>query len=190
IYYQNQQKNDIYNYWPLYSDPANGRFVNADPSRRATPDKFYLTSLRIQGDLGPAQLISNTSYYHRREQTGYEGTLYNLGFYQTFMGDCPVGGTGCLLDNTGVHLPAGPTDSYFLKTNAKDEQYALFGELSYGLTDRLKGTLGARFSRTKYSFDTLTGGPQLFASTAPGTGSNQENAFTPRVGLQFQMDPN
>jgi len=265
IYYQNQQKNDIANYWPLYSDPSSGRFVNADPSRRATPDKFYLASLRIQGDLGPAQLISNTSYYHRREQTGYEGTLYNLGFYQTFMG------SQILLDNSGVHLPAGatdyrspatvdngqqnitqeirlqsadpnarllwttgaffaenrqsyleqihdpmlqeiitalmpgssivdvfgvgydpafPTDGYFLKTNAKDEQYALFGELNYGLTDRLKGTLGARFSRTKYSFDTLTGGPQLFAPTAPGSGSNQENAFTPRVGLQFQMDPN
>ena len=281
IYYQNQQKNDIANYWPLYSDPSSGRFVNADPSRRGTPDKFYLTSLRIQGDLGPAQLISNTSYYHRREQTGYEGTLYNLGFYQTFMGDCPVGGTGCLLDNTGVHLPAGatdyrspatvdngqqnitqeirlqsaepnarllwttgvffaenrqsyleqihdpqlnaltmavlgvpytdvfcyldsngnctgpdtydprfPFDSYFLKTNAKDEQYALFGELTYGFTGRLKGTLGARFSRVKYSFDTLTGGPQLFAPTAPGSGSNAENAFTPRLGLQFQMDPN
>src|SRR5437879_3028554 len=50
IYYQNQQKNDIANYWPLYSDPSSGRFVNADPSRRATPDKFYLASLRIQGD--------------------------------------------------------------------------------------------------------------------------------------------
>src|SRR6267154_3655788 len=248
IYYQNQQKNDIANYWPLYSDPSSGRFVNADPSRRGTPDKFYLTSLRIQGDLGHAQLISNTSYYHRREQTGYEGTLYNLGFYQTFMG------SQILLDNRGVHLPAGatdyrspatvdngqqnitqeirlqsadpnarllwttgaffaenrqsyleqihdpqlqelvtalmpgstivdvfgvgydpgfPTDGYFLKTDAKDEQYALFGELTYGLTDRLKGTLGARFSRNKYSFDTLTGGPQLFAPTAPGTGSNQ-----------------
>ncbi|TLY69871.1 MAG: TonB-dependent receptor [Gammaproteobacteria bacterium] len=29
----------------------------------------------------------------------------------------------------------------------------------------------------------------MFAPTAPGSGSNQENAFTPRVGLQFQMDP-
>jgi len=265
IYYQDQLRNDINNYWPLYSNPSSGTYVDADPSKRETPDKFYLASLRIQGDLGPAQLISNTSYYHRREQTGYEGTLYNLGFYQTFMG------SQILLDNSGVHLPAGatdyrspstvdngqqnitqeirlqsadpnarllwttgvffaenrqsyleqihdpmlqqlvtalmpgssivdvfgvgydpgfPTDSYFLKTNAKDEQYALFGELNYGLTDRLKGTLGARFSRTKYSFDTLTGGPQLFAPTAPGSGSNQENAFTPRVGLQFQMDPN
>ncbi len=28
-------------------------------------------------------MISNTSYYHRENQTGYDGTLYNLGFYQT-----------------------------------------------------------------------------------------------------------
>jgi len=267
IYYQDQQKNDIANYWPLYSDPSSGRFVNADPSRRATPDKFYLTSLRIQGDLGAAQLISNTSYYHRREQTGYEGTLYNLGFYQTFIGSLT------LLDANGVHLPAGatdyrspatvdngqqnitqeirlqssdpnakllwttgvflsvnrqsyleqihdpqlqelisalmpgssivdvfgapydvadgfPTDSYFLKTNAKDEQYAVFGELNYNLTERLKGTVGARFSKNKFSFDTLTGGPQLFDIPHAGSGNNSENAFTPKVGLQFQMDPN
>ena len=32
------------------------------------------------------QLISNTSYFHRKEQTGYDGTLYNLGFYQTCIG--------------------------------------------------------------------------------------------------------
>jgi iron complex outermembrane receptor protein len=83
IYYQNQDRNDINNYWPLYSQPDRHRFVNADPSQREVPDKFYLTSLRIQGDVGTwAQLISNTAYFHREEQTGYEGTLYNLGFYQ------------------------------------------------------------------------------------------------------------
>src|SRR5207244_231581 len=42
--------------------------------------------------------------------------------------------------------PRFPDDSYFLKTNAKDEQYAVFGELTYGLTERLKATVGARFS--------------------------------------------
>jgi iron complex outermembrane recepter protein len=267
IYYQNQQRNDISTYWPLYSDPSSGRYINADPSRRGVPDKFYLTWLKIQGDLGPVQLISNTSYYHRREQTGYEGTLYNLGFYQTFMGNMT------LLDANGVHLPPGatdyrspstvdngqqnitqeirlqssdpnakllwttgvfvsvnrqtyleqihdpllneltlaltglpftdpslfgapydaadgfPTDSYFLKTNAKDEQYAVFGELNYNLTERLKATVGARFSKNKYSFDTLTGGPQLFGPPSSGSGNNSENAFTPKVGLQFQLDP-
>ena len=82
IYYQNQERNDINNYWPLYSNPGSDQFVDADPTQRRVPDKFYLTALKIQGDLGAAQLISNTSYYHRREQDGYEGTLYNLGFYQ------------------------------------------------------------------------------------------------------------
>jgi iron complex outermembrane receptor protein len=268
IYYQNQQRNDISTYWPLYSDPSSGRFIDADPSQRPVPDKFYLASLKIQGDLGAAQLISNTSYYHRREQTGYEGTLYNLGFYQTFLGSMT------LLDANGVHLPPGatnyrspasvdngqqnmvqeirlqssdpnakllwttgiflsvnrqtyleqihdpllneltlaltglpftdpslfgvpydvadgfPTDSYFLKTNAKDEQYAVFGEVDYNVTERLKGTVGVRFSKNKFSFDTLTGGPQLFGPPSTGSGNNSENSFTPKLGLQFQLDPN
>ncbi len=38
--------------------------------------------MKVEGNLGFAKLISNTSYYHRKEETGYEGTLYNLGFYQ------------------------------------------------------------------------------------------------------------
>ncbi|HEX4648437.1 MAG TPA: TonB-dependent receptor [Steroidobacteraceae bacterium] len=300
IYYQNQLRNDINNYWPLYSNPSGGSFVDADPSKREVPDKFYLTSLRVQGDFGSAQLISNTAYYHRREQSGYEGTIYNLGFYQAqpsaanqALGALPVfglpnspcalagtctpflPGVFAMLDANGVHLPAGatdyrapssvdngqqnlsqevrlqssdpnarliwttgifatvnrqsyleqihdpalselitaasglpgpasvnipqvflvgydpafPTDSYFLQTAAKDTQYAVFGEGTYALTDRLKGTIGVRYSRDKYTFDTLTGGPQLFGPTRTGNGDLSENAFTPKVSLQFQADP-
>jgi len=271
IYYQDRARNDISTYWPLYSDPGAHRFVSADPSRRSSPDKFYLPALKIEGDIGSARLISNTSYFHRQNQTGYEGTLYNLGFYQAFVFLPPTP----LIDGNGVHLPPGatnyrspssvdngqqnitqeirlqstdpnarllwttgvffsenrqsyleqihdpllnelslaltgapytdffvdangnpvtfdprfPDDSYFLKTNAKDEQYAAFGELTYGLTERLKATVGARFSRTKFSFDTLTGGPQLFDVPRTGTGANKENSFTPKVSFQFQADP-
>ncbi|MBV9622098.1 MAG: TonB-dependent receptor [Gammaproteobacteria bacterium] len=265
VYYQDARRNDIDNFWPIYSDPAHDRFVNADPTQRKVPDKFYIASLKLQGDLSFATFISNTSYFHRQEQTGYEGTLYNLGFYQVYA----FPGND-LLDAQGVHLPAGaldyrspstidngqenitqelrlvsndpsakliwttgvfmtvnrqsyleqihdplldelslvltgqhfpvifggigydpnyPFDSYFLKTHARDEQYALFGEATYSFTDQLKGTLGARFSKNKYSFETLTGGPQLYANTSPGTGNNSENAFTPKVSLQFQADP-
>ncbi len=271
IYYQDRARNDISTYWPLYSDPGAHRFVSADPSRRSSPDKFYLPSLKIEGDIGAARLISNTSYFHRQNQTGYEGTLYNLGFYQAFVFFPPTP----LIDGNGVHLPPGatnyrspssidngqqnitqeirlqstdpnarllwttgvffsenrqsyleqihdpllnelslaltgapytdffvdangnpvtfdprfPGDSYFLKTNAKDEQYAAFGELTYGLTERLKATVGARFSRTKFSFDTLTGGPQLFDVPRTGNGNNKENSFTPKLSFQFQADP-
>src|SRR5579863_6332386 len=114
MYYQNQQRNDINTFWPLYSNPSNNSFVNADPSQRHVPDKFYITALKIQADLGSAQFISNTSYYHRREQTGYEGTLYNLGFYQASVFAPSVSGVPLLpgvslplIDATGIHLPAG-----------------------------------------------------------------------------------
>ncbi|MDE2136742.1 MAG: TonB-dependent receptor, partial [Gammaproteobacteria bacterium] len=272
IYYQDERKNDINNYWPLYSNPGSNNFVNADPTQRHVPDRFNLASLKVEGDFGAVSLISNTSFYDRHNQDGYEGTLYNLGFYQlyayppcvgpTCTGPYPNGvsnppGTYPLIDGNGIHLPGGalnytspstvdnvqnnitqeirlqsndanarllwttgiflsqnrqtyleqihdpllselqnaligdpnivdvfgvgydpayPTDSYFLQTHAKDEQYALFGEATYGLTDKLKLTAGARWSKNKYSFDTFTGGPQLFGPSTTGSGNNSENA--------------
>ena len=278
IYYQDERRNDISNFWPLYSNPASGNFVNADPTQRHVPDRFTLSSLKIQGDLGAATLISNTSYYDRHNQDGYEGTLYNLGFYQLYAylpdpttGIYPTGAGYPLIDGNGIHLPPGapnytspstvdnvqnnfteelrlqssdanarllwtagifisenrqsyleqihdpllselqnaliadpniadvftvgydpayPTDSYFLQTHAKDEQYAVFGEATYGLTDKLKFTAGARWSKNKYSFDTFTGGPQLFGPSATGSGNNSENSFTPKLSLQYQADAN
>jgi len=273
IYYQDGRKNDINNYWPLYSNPGNNNFVDADPTQRHVPDRFNLASLKIEGDLGPVTLISNTSFYDRHNQDGYEGTLYNLGFYQLFAYLPPyaTGASYPLIDGNGIHLPAGalnytspssvdniqnnvtqeirlqssdanarflwttgiflsenrqtyleqihdpllselqnaltgdpnivdyftvgydpafPTDSYFLQTHAKDEQAAVFGEATYGLTDKLKLTAGARWSKNKYSFDTFTGGPQLYGPSAFGSGNNSENSFTPKLSLQYQADPN
>jgi outer membrane receptor protein involved in Fe transport len=286
IYYQNQQRNDINNYWPLYSNPGNDNFVDADPTQRRVPDKFYLTAFKVQGDLGAVQFISNTSYYHRREQSGYEGTLYNLGFYQEQpappatavfpLADFLPGVQFPLLDASGIHLPAGaanylspstvdngqqnitqemrlqssdsnarfvwttglffsanrqsyleqihdpllnelslaltglpytdfftdangnpvtyvpqfPNDSYFLQTNSKDQQYAIFGEATYALSEEFKLTVGARESHTKFSFNTYTGGPQLFSAPTTGSGSDAQNSFTPKVSLQWQADPN
>ena len=296
IYYQDRKEHNISNYWPLYSNAGNNHFASADPNERNSPDTFYLPALKIQGDLGSVTLISNTSFYHRENTTGYEATLYNLGYYQTQNAApifCnPAVSTYCasigaspwlvpypLLDGNGLHVPgldyraagssvqngqenltqeirlqstdpnarlvwttgifandnrqtyleqirdpmlgqltnavlgepnylnvfcyidnAGncigvpydphyPNDSYFLRTSSKDTQIAVFGELTYGLTDQLKATVGARYSHLKYTFDTLTGGPQLYAPTRAGTGDITENAFTPRVSLQYQMDP-
>jgi iron complex outermembrane receptor protein len=291
-YYQDRYRNNVESYWPLYSDPGSDRFVSADPTERSDPDKFYLMALKVDGDLGWARLISNTSYFHRKEETGYDGTLYNLGFYQaqpTTLGAFPVippasqggflPGVFPLLDGTGLHLPAGatnyrspasvdngqqninqeirlqskdsnaaliwttglffavdrqsyleqihdpllnelslaatgqpytnffyytdangnsipvtydpryPLDSYFLHTDAKDRQYAWFGEATYAFTDELKLTLGARYSKTEFSFATLTGGPQLFLPPQSNSGDKKENSFTPKVSLAYQADP-
>jgi iron complex outermembrane recepter protein len=113
ILYQNSQRNDVTIYWPQYSDPNNDRYVSANPTARPEPDVFYLPALNIQADMGPVRLISTTSYFHRDEISGYDGTLYNLGYYQS---QIPAYGNAAglaafpLLDGTGVHLPAGLTN--------------------------------------------------------------------------------
>ncbi len=110
ILYQNSQRNDVTIYWPEYSNPNNDRYVSADPTARPEPDVFYLPSLNVQADLGPVRLISTTSYFHRDEISGYDGTLYNLGYYQS---QIPAYGNAAglaafpLLDGSGMHLPCG-----------------------------------------------------------------------------------
>jgi outer membrane receptor protein involved in Fe transport len=270
FYYQDRYRNDVESYWGLYSNPGSDRYVSANPTERSAPDTFYIPSLKIQGDLGAVKLISNTSYYHRKEQTGYDGTLYNLGFYQTFLG-----GYFPLIDGNGLHLPAGlgsyyspasidngqenftqeirlqsnnpdsplswttglyfglnhqsyleqihdpqlnaltnavagapflsiftdnngngvnydprfPNDSYFLQTHSTDKQTAWFGEGTYSFTDQWKLTAGLRYSKTEFSFNTLTGGPQLFLSPQSNDGDKKETSVTPKLSLSYQYDP-
>jgi iron complex outermembrane receptor protein len=287
FYYQDRQRNDVENYWPIYSNPGSDRYVSANPTQRSAPDNFYLPALKIEGDFGAARLISNTSYYHRKNTTGYDGTLYNLGFYQSLLG---LSGSSLLVDGNGVHLPpdvpglpsvinyrapasvqniqqnftqeirlqstdpnaklvwttglffsenrqhyleqiydplaenffqrlAGSSvadffaycavvpnpdgscpqaltpspllsngDSYILSTQAKDTQFAWFGEATYSFTDTLKATVGARVSKTKFTFDSYTAGPQLYAAPQVASPGNSETFFTPKVGLEYQMD--
>jgi iron complex outermembrane receptor protein len=284
IYYQDRQRNDVGNYWPLYSDPSSDRYVSANPTQRSQPDTFYLPAIKVEGDFGSARLISDTSYYHRLNTTGYDGTLYNLGFYQTLL-TLP----SPLLDGSGIHLPPGLQDyrspasvkngqqnftqeirlqssdpnarlvwttgvfftanrqsyleqiydpkadaffqqlagssvadsfaycpldvvlpdgscppnvalvpvpllangdSYLLSTRAEDRQLAWFGEAVYAMTDQLKATVGLRFSRTKFSFNTYTAGPQLSGPPATTSGDKSENSFTPKLGIAYQLDPN
>ncbi len=276
FFYQDRYRNDVESYWPLYSNPGSDRYVSADPTQRSAPDRFYLPAVKIDGDLGFAHLISNTSYYHRKEETGYDGTLYNLGFYQSevFTSANFLTGLYPLIDANGVHLPPGatnyrspasvdnaqenfaqevrlqsndagpfnwttglffglnkqsyleqihdpllnelsvaatgqpytaffvdpngnpvlydprfPNDSYFLQTFSEDKQIAWFGEGTYSFTDQWKATVGARYSMTKFSFNTLTGGPQLYLQPQTGSGDKKENSFTPKFSLSYQMDP-
>ena len=254
FYYQDRYRNDVENYWPLYSNPDSNRFVNANPTQRSAPDRFYLPALKIEGGfrrheadfehlvlssarMKPATTARCTTWASTRHSWAPDYSLLN-----------PL-----LLDNNGVHLPPGatelpvarlgrqrpaehhpgnppaversggpvhldrracssattgrryleqihdpmlnqftagddgcalhgslhrrrrqsralmiqryPQDSYFLLTNAKDQQLAVFGEGTYGFTDQFKLTVGARYSHSKYSFTSMTGGPQLFNAT-------------------------
>ncbi len=113
VFLQNDRKHDVSTYWPTLSDPSAGKFYDGNPDRTPVPDRFYLIALKLDADLGKVRLISNSSYYNRNELTGYEGTLYNLSYYQqqdvlgfpfTNPAQYP------LIDTSGVHLPAGLTN--------------------------------------------------------------------------------
>jgi iron complex outermembrane recepter protein len=108
ILYQRQDKNDDSTYWPAYSDPAAGHFNTATPERVGGPDTYYLPSLKLQWDLDGSQIISNSSYFHRRQITAYQGTVYNLAYWQTIpdAGGIPPEAVSPLIDSTGIHLPA------------------------------------------------------------------------------------
>ncbi len=123
--YQDQNKNDDSTYWPAYSDPSKGHFNTATPERLGGPDRYYLPALKIQYDLAASSIIGNVSYFDRKQITAYQGTVYDLSYWQTIpsgMGapadgyplppkcTTPEDATSCswfpLLDATGIHLPA------------------------------------------------------------------------------------
>jgi iron complex outermembrane recepter protein len=152
ILYQNSRRNDVTMYWPEYSDPGSDRYVSANPESRPMPDKFYLPALNIQADLGSSvRLISTTAYFHRDETSGYDGTLYNLGFYQTLLlgQGFPAGVAAFpLLDGSGVHLPPG-LQNYRSPASVTNQQSNVTQEFRLQSTDptaRLAWTVGAFYS--------------------------------------------
>ena len=118
LMYQNSRKHDQSTYWPSYSDVGAGKFNNGSPERNPVPDEYYLPALKIDVDFGSTRLISNSSYYHRKELTAYEGSVYDLAYFQSqswLIGQCGSASTTptppCswypLIDGNGIHLPAG-----------------------------------------------------------------------------------
>ncbi len=158
IYYQHRARNDVTIYWPQYSNPSRDLFVSANPTPRQEPDNFYLPALNVEADFGAARLISTTAYFHRDEISGYDGTLYNLGYYQTFISPAvnpaPVGANLFpLLDGTGVHLPPGLT-GYRSPTSVTNQQRNLSQEIRLQSSDpnaRISWTVGAFYSLNRQS---------------------------------------
>src|ERR1039457_3020386 len=118
------------------------------------PDTLFLPALNVQVDLGPTRLISTTSYFHRDDQSEYEGTLYNLSYYQSLGENGSPAALGNLipdfplLDGSGVHLPAALVN-YRAPNTVTNQQRYFTEELRLQSTDRdarLNWTVGGFFS--------------------------------------------
>jgi iron complex outermembrane receptor protein len=114
--YQDRKLHDLQTYWGVFSNPSDNRFGSGEPSRTPEDDSYGLGSLKITANLGFAQLISNTSGFWREDRNGYDGTLYNFGYFQTLgwpPNGIPFQGSACpthascypFVDGSGLHVP-------------------------------------------------------------------------------------
>ena len=91
----------------------------------------------------------------------------------------------------GQDLLPGGID-YINDTKAKDRQTALFADVSFKITDRLKINGGVRYAWTHYEFLNLNDGPQdlLLNGGVPNinTGGKDERPFTPKGEVSYQLN--
>jgi iron complex outermembrane receptor protein len=86
VYHQNIRNNDTNTYWLGISDPDKGVYRQGNGLRQPSTDKFTLPSLNINWDLGPVNLVSNTSYFDRdqsalNDYAAFESSLW-AGFWE------------------------------------------------------------------------------------------------------------
>jgi len=161
ILYQHMKKDDDSTYWPAYSNPGAGDFNTATPERIPNDDEYYLPAVKVQWDLGGTEIISSTSYFHRKQITAYQGTVYDLAYYQTagayFGVGCEASGApvGCpwfpLIDGAGIHLPAG-FSNYDTPNVMTNSQESYTQELRWQSTDdasKWRWTVGAFWQLAK-----------------------------------------
>jgi outer membrane receptor protein involved in Fe transport len=129
--FEQRDQNNYNQYWVGLSDNSAGTFSNGTPEKMEDHDRFHLSALKIDYDLGAVSVISNTSYFLREENVnGYSGTLYNLSFLQqyTSSGIDPQGNActnNCtansqLLLSNGFNLPGfGKYESVATVTNSQ-----------------------------------------------------------------------
>ncbi len=119
---------------------------------------------------GPVQAILG-AFYHDVRAPLNSSIPYPGGFNQTF----------------GTPFPAYST-IYQGGRNATLDEYAVFGELSWNITDKLKASAGIRAFEVKQGFSQtgdglLNGGPSAVQSKSKDYGS------TPKFTLQYQVTP-
>jgi outer membrane receptor protein involved in Fe transport len=286
VYYQNRDQNNLDDYWVGLSNLSQGVYKTATPENMGDKDHFTLSSLKVDYDVGGIELISNTSYFDRREVVqDYSGTLYNLSYFQRYLDPsqpggptdpqgtpCPNWPTPCayrsdifpLLTADNLNLPGfghyestnyvtntqnnftqelrmQSTDSdapltwifgvfytnqsqlsveeindpqlpaltqylwgedmltawgedllpngddYINHTRGHENQFAVFGNATYAITDTLKLQVGARLARTHFDFANYSDGPQNYGPLPVNIGRKDEKPFTPMAGLTWQV---
>ena len=240
IYHQEVKSGGRDQFWEGQSDVSAANYVAGNALAEPETDRFTLSALKAQYDVGPVSLISNTSYFDRNDVkhlnylsflsflfTGSEFGTYpdqdpsnsddilsthqknfvqelrmqSYGPKQTF--EWTVGlyfshtsqdfqnltesniTPGLLSDGLPQYLGRY---SFFESVEAKDQQIAGYGNLDWHITSKLKLTAGARYTHSKFNYTDGVDGPLVGGVATSASSSETDNAFTPKVGLQYDLD--
>ena len=83
VFYQSRRIHNDDDYWVALSDRNKGVYKTGTPELMGNKDHFLLPDLKVDWNLGGAELISNTSYFDRKQVVqDYSGTLYDLSYFQ------------------------------------------------------------------------------------------------------------
>ena len=139
IYYQKKEVDDISAYWaitPGTPDPTNGlfdsKFRTGNAIASPNSDKFTLAAIKLDWDLGPVTLVSNTSFFDRKQTATSDYTQFNRSIF---------------LGTPFFDLAGGPSP-----TEWKDNQQNFTQEIrvqSSDATAKLNWTAGLFFQRAR-----------------------------------------
>jgi outer membrane receptor protein involved in Fe transport len=138
IYYQKIESDGRDQFWEGNGNPGKQDYVNGATNREPSTDRFYIPSLKATYDFGRISLISNGSYFNRRQAQILDYTNY-LSFLRS---GSPFGNyTNKLATNAFVDL-----------TNAQRNFTQEVRLQSFNDDSFIDWTAGAYYSKTKQRF--------------------------------------
>ncbi len=84
IYYQDLRINDSAAYWVSLSNPGEDAFYSGNALPQSSHDPFWLAAIKIEWNLGFAEVTSNTSYFVRHQSSTSDYTQYLPETYAAF----------------------------------------------------------------------------------------------------------
>jgi iron complex outermembrane recepter protein len=138
-------------------------------------DQYATQELQLNGDYGRVTFTTGLFYLHERffvQRDGYSR--------RNALNTNPV---------------VTPSNYNFLRAHniTNTDAYAVFGEATWSLTEKLKVTTGLRWTNEEKKFTFNNGvlnlGGQVIAPSIKGSASKIWSAITPKLSVQYQWDP-
>ena len=178
-------------WWLEYEDESidNGDDIWAGDVLRSVGTKMFQQELRYESDyankfnflLGGYYRYAENNWLYLDERPGMSSFLLSDNAYD------PVECEDCTWDYD--HVMANPNSPWYKYDGQFEEnEFALFGQLYYDITSRLKATLGFRYFSSFRLKDIEEDGADFGFMPLGLEDENREGSFNPKFNLTYQMN--